>query len=581
MTQLLPNGRQHFDDLLGRPLVGGRVYFYSVGTNTPKNTYQDPGETILHTNPVILDARGEATIYGSGNYRQVVRNALGALIWDQVVLDPAMDANNFIEGLGDPNDITKGDALIAVKQPFAGAAARTQHDKNADELSSADFGLLGDGSDEWEKIQAFCTAGAGRRIRFVMTQGGGVYGKSQPTRLFANTEVISDPGVVIRRLGTGQSWMFVNGVIGDVNYATAYNGDSNIRVYGNTFDLNGFPGQTAAAFVLGHSRGIKIIGNTFKNGYNSHNIEINASADAVIAENLFQDQAYSDTASSFEVINIDYASPAGFPGWGVYDNTPDNGIVVRDNVFRNVQGGVSSHSVPAGTEMHNNIQVKGNTFQNIGGRAVRAQGWNNSKITGNLFINIGQEAITVLTGNRNIITGNIILGASTLTNGQYSAIRLAGDDNMAGDNIIDNTGYANLYPYPYGVASGSRNIVNTKGAKAGSSFAAGGMIADSGTLTNRNGRTLIFSGDAIPPVTITLLDNINNYDHLEVITGQVSAYTAQSHILRPFAQGRWTTSDKIVIQTVGGITTGDILSMTSFSMLADAQHIRQIYGVIC
>lgn len=66
MTQLLPNGKQQFTDNAGRPLLGGKVYFYSVGTQTPKNTYKDVAQTVLNTNPVILDARGSASIYGTG-----------------------------------------------------------------------------------------------------------------------------------------------------------------------------------------------------------------------------------------------------------------------------------------------------------------------------------------------------------------------------------------------------------------------------------------------------------------------------------------------------------------------------------
>lgn len=41
----------------------------------------------------------------------------------------------------------KGDALVAVKQPFTGGAARTQHDKNKDVINVKDFGAKGDGSD--------------------------------------------------------------------------------------------------------------------------------------------------------------------------------------------------------------------------------------------------------------------------------------------------------------------------------------------------------------------------------------------------------------------------------------------------
>lgn len=89
MTQLIPEGKQHFDDANGRPLVGGQVFNYLVGTTTFKNTYQDVALSILNTNPVVLDARGECAMYGTGSYRQILKDAAGNLIWDQVIPDPA------------------------------------------------------------------------------------------------------------------------------------------------------------------------------------------------------------------------------------------------------------------------------------------------------------------------------------------------------------------------------------------------------------------------------------------------------------------------------------------------------------
>lgn len=81
---LLPNGKQQFIDINGKPLVGGRVYFYVQDTLTPKDTWQDPDETILNENPVTLDSRGQALIYGSGIYRQILKDVDDNLIWDQL-----------------------------------------------------------------------------------------------------------------------------------------------------------------------------------------------------------------------------------------------------------------------------------------------------------------------------------------------------------------------------------------------------------------------------------------------------------------------------------------------------------------
>ncbi|ARU23741.1 hypothetical protein RSSE_c3360 [Ralstonia solanacearum] len=84
---LLPNAKAQFIDSTGKPLVGGKVYFYIPNTSTLKDTYQDSAQTILNTNPVVLDANGQAVIWGSGTYRQVVYDQNGNLIWDQITQD--------------------------------------------------------------------------------------------------------------------------------------------------------------------------------------------------------------------------------------------------------------------------------------------------------------------------------------------------------------------------------------------------------------------------------------------------------------------------------------------------------------
>jgi hypothetical protein len=84
MAIILPLAETQFTDANGVPLADGSVYFYVPGTLTPKDTWQDAGGTTLNTNPVVLDAAGRAIIYGSGNYRQIVKDKDGNQIWDQL-----------------------------------------------------------------------------------------------------------------------------------------------------------------------------------------------------------------------------------------------------------------------------------------------------------------------------------------------------------------------------------------------------------------------------------------------------------------------------------------------------------------
>ncbi|MGO4763808.1 hypothetical protein AB4120_14825 [Cupriavidus sp. 2KB_3] len=80
---LVPPPKLAFEDSYGKPLVGGKLYAYDAGTSTPKNTYQDLAQTSANTNPIILDARGECIVYGTGNYRLVLKDANDNQIWDR------------------------------------------------------------------------------------------------------------------------------------------------------------------------------------------------------------------------------------------------------------------------------------------------------------------------------------------------------------------------------------------------------------------------------------------------------------------------------------------------------------------
>lgn len=82
MSTIFTQGRFSAEDAAGAPLVGGLLHTYSSGTTTPKATYSDPGLTAANTNPIALDARGEAQIWlGSGAYSMRLTDAAGVTIW--------------------------------------------------------------------------------------------------------------------------------------------------------------------------------------------------------------------------------------------------------------------------------------------------------------------------------------------------------------------------------------------------------------------------------------------------------------------------------------------------------------------
>lgn len=179
MATLLPEGKQSFTTSAGVPLVGGKLYTYDAGTNNPRATYSDSAGTVPNTNPVVLDARGEATVFWTGTYKVVLKDALDNTIWtvDGVSGVSGADLSSsagsglvgFLYGavyaagtlgkwLQDLATST-GATFIGFIAAGAGAVLRTLQAKNRDWVSIKDFGAVGDGvTDDTAAIAAALVA---------------------------------------------------------------------------------------------------------------------------------------------------------------------------------------------------------------------------------------------------------------------------------------------------------------------------------------------------------------------------------------------------------------------------------------
>lgn len=178
MTQFLAlfSARQ-FMDLNGIPYAGAKLFTYQAGTSTKVTTTKDEAGASNHTNPIILNTRGEPA--DAGGASQAIWYTAGSKLkfvlapstdtdpplspistWDNI--NGPVNASTFMETvLDDANSNTVLTTLTATRSE-AGAVAVPVLTKLREVVSVKDFGTVGDGvTNDATAIQAALDSGAG------------------------------------------------------------------------------------------------------------------------------------------------------------------------------------------------------------------------------------------------------------------------------------------------------------------------------------------------------------------------------------------------------------------------------------
>ena len=222
MAALMPQGKQQYFTAGGIPLVGGKVYTYAAGTTTPLATYTTAAASTPNTNPVILDSRGEASIFFSAaNYKIVVKDSLDSTIWTQDNL-AGDQAATILAALA----ASTGSSLVGHLPSGTGAIATTvqQQLRNIQawyvNVKDAPFYAKGDGStDDIIAIQA--------AIDYVNSLGGGVvffptgdYHHSTPIKSYSNVSLIGAGQEATKLTKTGSGTLALTGPEATASNAT-------------------------------------------------------------------------------------------------------------------------------------------------------------------------------------------------------------------------------------------------------------------------------------------------------------------------------------------------------------------------
>jgi len=133
MAVLTPSPKMQFESAAGVPLSGGKLYTYAAGTTTPQATYTDASGGTPNTNPVILDSRGEASIWlGSASYKFRLTDANDVEVWTvDYISAPTSGVSPILSGNVTIDSDTPGPAL-KITQTGTGAALRVQDSVDPD-----------------------------------------------------------------------------------------------------------------------------------------------------------------------------------------------------------------------------------------------------------------------------------------------------------------------------------------------------------------------------------------------------------------------------------------------------------------
>jgi hypothetical protein len=282
-----------------------------------------------------------------------------------------------------------------------------------------DFGVKGDGkTDDTKAIQnALNMARDYGNVKLYFPKG--VY-NSKTLRLYKNTSITLHNDATIRRIGTFYK-LFINGKIGDKDYATGYKGEGNIHFKGGTIDLNTVKAPIPSdigttAFDLGHAdnlsfRNLKII-----NGQNGHYFQLASVKNVLFDGCWFGNVRYTNTNSkNYELIQIEEAREVSFPTFGSYDGTISRDITIQNCHFENVIRAIGTHSYPRDKDgvtplrYIENVRIVNNTFKSSVSTFGHFEAFNHLIFENNVFEDYGEYPIYVKESKNTSIKNNRFL----------------------------------------------------------------------------------------------------------------------------------------------------------------------------
>lgn len=244
MANLGPAPKAQFFTANGQPLVGGKVYTYAAGTTTPLATYTSSSGASANTNPIILDGRGECSLWFSPNSLYKIKltdsNDVEIYVVDNIT------SSGYVSG-GTIVNSSIVNSSISNSTMTGGAISGTSIDNSIIGATTPTTAVFTTFSGAWASLPA------GTRMLFVQTAAPTGWTKS-------TTDDNKALRIVSGTAGTG----------GSVAFTTAFSSQAiNGTVGDTTLDITQIPSHTHSYTAAG--------GVTVVNGGTSFSALINAS----------------------------------------------------------------------------------------------------------------------------------------------------------------------------------------------------------------------------------------------------------------------------------------------------------------
>lgn len=457
-----PPPRLQFFTNAGVPMAGGLLYTYAAGTTTPLVTYTDSTGLVANTNPVILDSRGEASIWlGGVGYKFKLATPANVDVWTQ-------------------DNIAPGSSAYMTYTPAGtGAVTTTVQAKLRESVSVKDFGAVGDGvTDDTVAIQlAFISAAAFTPKKTVYFPAG-IYVINPSTTIDATGCSIDGDG---QNVSIIKPSALSTGVVAGFQHI-AYNTDANFTVSNIQINLTNvtytgvYPSLQRSYHLLVYNCTNWEVRNCSFTGISNNHIGVYANGGNYwqitdcYFENLVPSIQYSQAINIQQYSGKHKVLGNVMNGTGLFSNNSDG--IISDNTCYNLSFGAGLAFGPF-VDCKNNIITNNYCTGGFGSPDVNAtytagiENWgSDSIITGNYCSNNSGSGISH-GGYRGVVSGNICLNngiGGTGLNGitAFSAlapITTSASNSVITGNLCSDTQAVKTQAYGYKEA-GAGTIVN-------------------------------------------------------------------------------------------------------------------------